>query len=723
MNKRIFCILLSISMLISTNTAFAGPPTVTTDEAVYVNLDYYGKLSDISVVKSSSLNQNSEFIDYGGYESVTNMTNYAQPVITEEGVSWKLDEVPERFYYECKPKEGTIQIPWTFDISYKLDGVPKKAEELAGASGLIEITIEAIPNENVDDYYKNNMLLQMATMVNMEDNFSLDAPGSQLQSMGTYKAVVFMALPGEHTTFTMRIGSNSFESPGITMMIIPGTLSQLQDIKDLKESKDKVQDAANAVKDSMDDIIDTMQGMSQGLEQTKQGLNSLNEARETISNSKGEVYENADIALEDLTKLTGNINSLVPHLQNGQQMVKDINRNVNELVNTMKTIKTDLEEYKNSITQIQQDIEALQKLLDDVNAKEEDRKDAFDRLSRNLKRLTENLDKLQLASTNLDNGMRRLSDTSANLGNTSSEITNISNILGNIIINVTGGDPATQAGMSMVNNSISNIKTSTQQLLNSVSSVSYSTSVLFNDLKETMTYGSSIADSLRQIMNLCNEYADLASENHENTQDLFSQINTIGEISKGTLDKISTSITNITNLNNTFNTYEQDTETLLKDTEGLTTQMSTTLSNSINFLNSLKLMMQISGEQLDKGTEKTLNGFIDVIDAGISGVNKTDNIKNANQLIKDTIDNELNHFEEDNHLLNIDAQHPLVSVTSEKNPTPDSVQIILRTQEISIDDDKTSIDLEKESENVGIWARIENIFKKIWETVSSIFQS
>lgn len=723
MNKRIFCILLSVSMLISTTTVFAGPPTVITDEAVYVNLDYYGKLSDISVVKSSNLNQNSEFTDYGNYESVTNMTNYAKPILTEEGVSWKLDEIPERFYYECKPKEDTIQIPWIFDVSYKLDGVPKKAEELAGASGLIEITIEAIPNETVDDYYKNNMLLQMATMVNMEDNFSLEAPGSQLQSIGTYKAVVFMALPGEHTTFTMRIGSNSFESPGITMMIIPGTLSQLQDIKDLKESKDKVQDAANAVKDSMDDIIDTMQNMSQGLEQTKKGLNSLNEARETINNSKGEVYENADIALEDLTKLTDNINSLVPHLQNGQQMVKDINGNTNELVNTIRTIKTDLEEYKNSITQIQKDIEALQKLLDDVNAKEEDRKDAFDRLSRNLKRLTENLDKLQLASTNLDNGMRRLSDTSANLGNTSSEITSISNILGNIIINVTGGDSATQAAMSIVNNSISNIKTSTQQLLNSVSSVSYSTSVLFDDLEETMTYGSSIADSLRQIMDLCNEYTDLVSENHENTQDLLSQINEIGEIAKGTLDKISTSITNITNLNNTFNTYEQDTEILLKDTESLTTQMGTTLSNSINFLNSLKIMMQISGEQLNKGTEETLNGFIDVIDAGINGVNKTDNIKNANQLIKDTIDNELDHFEEDNHLLNIDAEHPLISITSEKNPTPDSIQIILRTQEISIDDEETITDLEKESENIGIWERIENIFKKIWEAISSIFDS
>lgn len=723
-SKRIICSIMAVLLTISgSETVFAGSPTVSVDEAVYINLDYYGQVSDMSIVKSCNLNGNKSFQDFGNYDSVVNMTNYAKPQLNEDSVVWNLEDTSERFYYECKPKENTIAVPWTFDVSYKLDGVPKKAEELAGAKGLIEINVEAIPNDSVSDYYKNNMLLQMATIVNMEDNFSLEAPDSQLQAVGTYKAVVFMALPGEHTTFTLRIGTESFESPGITMMIIPGTMKQLKEIKDLKESKDKIQDAANAVKDSMDDIIGTMESMSNGLEVTRAGLNSLEEARNTISSEKGVVYENADKALEDMSKLTDTIATLVPHIQNGQQMVKDINGDVNSIVDTINETKSDIKQYLESITAIQTDIESLQKLLEDINAKEEDRKDAFDRLSRNLEKLTDNLDKLQQDSGNLGRGMDRLSDASSELGNMGPEITTISNILGNIIINATGGDTSVQAAVSILNDSMSTIKNGSERLLSSVSNVSLVTGTMMEDLEQTMSYGSSISDALRTIIDVGNEYADLLAANHENNEDLLEQLNKMGDTVKNTLNTASNLIDSISKANDTLNKYEEDTIALLKDTENLTTQMQSTLLNAVNFLNSLEAMMKVSGEKLDKGTRETLEGMVDIIGKGLEGITKTSNIKNANQLIKDTIDNELDHYEEDNHLLNIDAEHPLMSVTSENNVTPDSVQILLRTEEIRIDDDDTAqVDLEKAEEKVGVLERIGNIFKRIWIAITSIFQ-
>ena len=208
--------------------ANAAPPAVTTDEAVYVNLDYYGIVEDVSVVKSCSLNGIYRFQDYGVYESVTNMTSYDQPILSTDGVQWDLgDSDLQRFYYSCKVKNDAIVLPWSFDVSYKLNGQPKQAQELAGAAGLVEINIAIKPNAQAKDYYKNNMLLQVATYVNSEDTYSLEAPGSQLQSLGTYKAVLFAALPGEEDTFTIRIGTNSFETKGITMKMIPGTLKQM----------------------------------------------------------------------------------------------------------------------------------------------------------------------------------------------------------------------------------------------------------------------------------------------------------------------------------------------------------------------------------------------------------------------------------------------------------------------------------------------------------------
>ena len=39
---------------------------------------------------------------------------------------------------------------WTFDVSYKLNGVEADASKLAGASGLVEVNVKATPNEKAN---------------------------------------------------------------------------------------------------------------------------------------------------------------------------------------------------------------------------------------------------------------------------------------------------------------------------------------------------------------------------------------------------------------------------------------------------------------------------------------------------------------------------------------------------------------------------------------------
>ena len=48
----------------------AAAPTVQVDESLYVNLDYYGGISDISVVKGCYLNGNTTIEDYGTYDEI-----------------------------------------------------------------------------------------------------------------------------------------------------------------------------------------------------------------------------------------------------------------------------------------------------------------------------------------------------------------------------------------------------------------------------------------------------------------------------------------------------------------------------------------------------------------------------------------------------------------------------------------------------------------------------
>ena len=91
----------------------------------------------------------------------------------------------------------------------------------------------------------------MAVPVDMSKCFSVEAEGSQTQNMGSLQRLGFTALPGEEGDYTVRIGSDSFETTGVIMAMTPGTVEDLEHIKDLKEAKDTWQDAGDELYDSL----------------------------------------------------------------------------------------------------------------------------------------------------------------------------------------------------------------------------------------------------------------------------------------------------------------------------------------------------------------------------------------------------------------------------------------------------------------------------------------
>ena len=336
---------------------FAAEPTVTTDETAYVNLDYYGSVSSLSVVKAVNLNGNSAFTDYGGYSAVTNMTDRTEPLLGEDSVRWDFGgTVPgRRFYFECAPKEtSSVEIPWGFDVSYELNGVPARAEELAGACGLVTVIVEASPNEQVDPYYQDNMILLAGMLVDTADVYSFRAPGAQLQTIGSNQAAFYIAAPGQHTTFHFDIGTDSFETPGVFMTMVPATLSQLDEAGDIREDKQNVKDAAKAIDNILDDILDIFDSLSGGLEQTQLGLEQLNRARQEIYNAKDQLHEEADYAIASLRGLRNALGKLGDELDQGQTNFQDFRGSFGDIADSMGGIGIQLAEIKKSLLRIKE---------------------------------------------------------------------------------------------------------------------------------------------------------------------------------------------------------------------------------------------------------------------------------------------------------------------------------------------------------------------------------
>ncbi|MGX8702709.1 hypothetical protein [Caproiciproducens sp.] len=681
-------------------TARAAAPSVSTDEAVYVNLDYYGKPQKVNIVKGCDLNGADRFTDYGSYEKVTNMTNEAQPAVSGDSVSWKLPQGTGRFYYECTPKNGTVALPWSFDVSYKLNGVPTAADKLAGASGLVEIDIKTTPDKSAPEYYRDNLLLLVGTAVKMKDTLSVEAPGAQVQSLGDYKAVLFAGLPGEETTDVIRIGTNSFESVGVVMMMAPGTLEQMQAIKDLKEDKDTIKGSLDAVNDSVNEILGTLENMSGGLRQTQSGLSALDGARRSISSSKGGVYSSADKALADLSAMTVQTSALVPHLQKSQQLADDVSTTVNTMVQNVSVTGSCLASLSAAISRVRGDVNDLRDVLDGADG-------ASGKRAALAKDLNTQLGTAKTTAKQLGALLSQMDDGSAQLG---ADMTKLQTAAGKV------------ADAHPTDFSTQDLIKSLQAVGASLQTVQKSSSTLETALKAVLGQSDSLVDTGAETVGVLDAYLDALDDGTDSADDLLRHTNQLGGSLKDLLNISQSVIDNLTALNGTVNQYHDDTVGALKDTENLVGSLARSLASAQAFLTSLETAAKTSGSKLDDGTRQTLNGLISVLQKALSQIDGTSAVKNANHTIQSAVDKELDKFENQNNFLNLDAKAKPISFTSLKNASPSSIQIVLRTQEISKDEgNQGERDLERQENGSSVLDRIRSVFTKLWSAIASIF--
>ena len=246
------------------------------DEAYYAMTDYYGNLTDGSVVKSYITNGVTTITDYGQYDQVNNLTDGTAPTTADGKTVFQFTDAPSHFYFEGKTAKPFEQLPWTLSVHYTLNGLPVKAEDLAGAKGVVEIDVDAIPNEGASEYARNNYTLEAMAIFNQDDILSLEAPGAQVQLVGNLRAVLFLAFPGEEGHFTIRVGAEDFSFGGMTFLMVPATLSQLEEISKLSERKDDLEDDYNKLSDSLDVLLDSLSDMSGSLYASANGLDKLN---------------------------------------------------------------------------------------------------------------------------------------------------------------------------------------------------------------------------------------------------------------------------------------------------------------------------------------------------------------------------------------------------------------------------------------------------------------
>ncbi len=363
---------LTTNILVAPMTAYAGQATADVDETLYLNLDYYGNVSDANVVKGINFNGTSSYTDFGDYLKITNMSDEQKPEIKNGSVTFEKNK-NGKFFFQGELKPDKIKAPWTFDITYKLNGVVTDADQIAGASGLVEMDIDCMPNKSVSKYMQDNMMLFVAIPVDIQKCYSVDAPESQTMTLGQYTGIVFTALPGQEGHFQVRLGTDKFESVGAIFAMTPGTVGALNKIKDVKDIKDDFRDDTNAMLDDFDSVLDDVTDVSAQLKITNQILEQLQSGKNKIHGNAQVIFDGNDVAIQDLRDLNGTLTPLNDDLKTAQWMVYDVNQNLNTLdsdlmdsSSKLKSLNTKLKRLGSSMSGTSIDNLQIQDMEDDI---------------------------------------------------------------------------------------------------------------------------------------------------------------------------------------------------------------------------------------------------------------------------------------------------------------------------------------------------------------------
>lgn len=334
----------------------AKEPGTSKEEVVYINLNTDGSVDEINVVNIFDLEKAGTITDYGKYEEVRNMT-------TEDAINYKNDTVTittdkaDEIYYEGKLTDDTI--PWNIELHYYLDGKEYDAEDLAGKSGSLKITMSVKENTDCKGDYFDSCALQASFTLDTEKCKNIVAEGATIANVGVDKQLTYTVLPGSGTDVTITADVTDFEMPaaainGISLSMdidmdtdeltdkvteLMDAISQLNDgAAQLNDGANELADGASELKNGTAQLNTGITSMSLGVAKIKQALSEVDAQSDTLTNGSAQVYEG-------LKQLRDGLNEAAPTeaeikaLTTASQQTMD---GINQLMNGLKELEANV---------------------------------------------------------------------------------------------------------------------------------------------------------------------------------------------------------------------------------------------------------------------------------------------------------------------------------------------------------------------------------------------
>ena len=153
------------------------------------------------------------------------------------------------------------------------------------------------------------------------------------------------------------------------------------------------------------------------------------------------------------------------------------------------------------------------------------------------------------------------------------------------------------------------------------------------------------------------------------------------------------------------------------------TTAASTVRDTISLIDSAEDLLRRSGTQLDSGTEATLKSLSETLRRTADVMAASGSIKTAKDAMTDIVEDLWNdHTGDVDNLLLMDATAQAESLTDPRNGTPQSVQVLIRSQEIKAEEPEAPEEAAQTAAGTTFWGRVAQMFKDFWNAITGIFQ-
>ena len=318
-------------------------------EMVYGMLDANGSLHDTYVVNRFIADTPGTAEDFGAYAQVANLSTTQTLKCTDGKVSLDIAEDP--FFYQ-----GTLEdaeLPWIIALTYTLDGRTIAPADLAGASGLLEISVDTRANQQVNRVFYKSFMLQVTFTLDGGLSTDIKAEGATLAASGKDQTIAFTVLPGHDGSFKLAAKVKDFTMPSVQIAALPySSVIEMPDTSEMEGGLDDLSSAISQLDAGTSDLAYGVASLSSGAESLASGAGEFGDGLSQLAASSAQIVSASSQINDVLAQIAAALATV--DLSNIDDLAKysPVLRGIAEALDSLKTVVQGLDDGYERMAQV-----------------------------------------------------------------------------------------------------------------------------------------------------------------------------------------------------------------------------------------------------------------------------------------------------------------------------------------------------------------------------------